>query len=391
MPPNKLKSKIWNYFNKTGDKEAVCKICNKNLKTSGNTTNLRGHLENVHSQQWQDSEVPSKKPRRVSNITDYIDVYAATPANDHNVDLQSTSNSDVNVNPLTSSSSVKDKVSPQNSVASNASTLSSIVVHGSENNTQPNVDDFINNIKSITTQDGAKSKKITEAIVNFIIMDNKPFSTVEVENMKPKNEMILQCKAEIKKQLARRFDSLEHCSILAISTTLDPRFKFMHFKDAVAKSKVINYLNKYLREYNSLPTAKNDTSDESDKDDTEFDIWKYHKQLTQKNMKNKSSASSATAITGTISETEVQMYLSSPVTPIKKDAIEIWDDMKSLFPKLAKIAMIYLPIIATSVQSERLFSEAGATITQERNRLLETRLSKLLFLNSISKLLKSNK
>lgn len=29
-----------------------------------------------------------------------------------------------------------------------------------------------------------------------------------------------------------------------------------------------------------------------------------------------------------------------PVDAIKRDAIEIWDDMKSLFPKLAEIAMI---------------------------------------------------
>ncbi|XP_046808185.1 E3 SUMO-protein ligase ZBED1-like [Lucilia cuprina] len=63
MPPNKLKSKIWTYFNKAGDKEAVCKICNKTLKTSGNTSNLRGHLENVHSQQLADEDVKSKKAK----------------------------------------------------------------------------------------------------------------------------------------------------------------------------------------------------------------------------------------------------------------------------------------------------------------------------------------
>lgn len=62
-------------------------------------------------------------------------------------------------------------------------------------------------------------------------------------------------------------------------------------------------------------------------------------------MNNKSPAA---AMTETVGETEVQMYLSSPVTPIKGDAIEIWEDIKSLFPKLAKIAMIYPPIVATS-------------------------------------------
>lgn len=68
--------------------------------------------------------------------------------------------------------------------------------------------------------------------------------------------------------------------------------------------------------------------------------------------------------------TEFQKFVSSPVTPIKGDALEMWDDLKGLFPGLYSLAMIYLPIVATSVPSERLFSEAGATITQERNRLL---------------------
>lgn len=680
MPPNKLKSKIWNYFKRTGDKEAICKICNKSLKTSGNTTNLRGHLENVHSQQLEDFGVPCKK-KKPNSITDFMSVNDATPApassastNQDNIELSTTSNSDVNVNASTSSSAVKDvsSLSSQNSVAS---TSSNVVIHP-QKTAQPHVDDFINNIKSISTQDGAKSKKITEAITNFIIMDNRPFSTVEgkgfiqlmkevcplykvpsretikiriddkyeamshlfktyitnsasycitydiwtetmqnksfigvtihfldksqllsgtlgvfelteshtsmyiaqkltdifaewnvsiekvsavitdndstvmkvnremfgdkkiipcfahtinlvvtksiddskicteligkvrdivkyikksvnasdelrkrqidmgvkqgqikkmildvrtrwnshfymlqrfidlvsivgailltrpeappmissseldcvremiellcpfekltkefsgdsyvtvskviplvscvrevVENIKPRNEPIVQFKAELKKQLARRFDTIEHSSILAISTTIDPRFKFMHFKDTVAKSKVVSYLNKYAREYENESLAKvgSDSSDESDKDDAEFDIWKYHKQLTHKNMKNKLSFS---ATPSTISETEVQMYLSSPVTPIKRDAIEIWEDMKSLFPKLSRIAMTYLPIVATSVPSERLFSEAGATVTQDRNRLLGTRLSKLLFLNSISRFLNSKK
>lgn len=173
MPPNKLKSKIWNYFNKIGEKEAVCKICNKNLKTSGNTSNLRGHLEKVHLQQWQDTETetPTKKVRRVSDITDYLEADAANPKTSdlNNVELSSTSNTKVNTNPSSSSGNIKDKI---------ASASSGMIVRGYKEATQPNVDDFINNIKSITSQDGAKSKKITEAIVNFIVMDNRPFSTV---------------------------------------------------------------------------------------------------------------------------------------------------------------------------------------------------------------------
>ncbi|XP_063226693.1 zinc finger BED domain-containing protein 4-like [Bacillus rossius redtenbacheri] len=72
-----------------------------------------------------------------------------------------------------------------------------------------------------------------------------------VENMKPRNEIIVQFKNEIKKQLARRFDNIEHSAILAISTTLDPRFKFMQvfghtplLRTFSVEEKLINKINK---------------------------------------------------------------------------------------------------------------------------------------------------
>lgn len=203
-----------------------------------------------------------------------------------------------------------------------------------------------------------------------------------LDNIKPKNEVTIQLKLELEKQLTKRFDKLEHSSILAIATMLDPRFKLIHFKDAVAKSKVINYSNSFIRDIDK--SSKSESSDESDKDkeETTFDIWNYHKQLAHKNIKNKHYSSTSLLDKN---ESEVQMYLASPVTPIKRDqdVVEIWEDMKSLFPALYKVAIKYLPVVATSVPSERLFSKAGATITQQRNRLTGKRLSKLLFLNSL--------
>lgn len=44
MPP---KSVIWSYFVK-GDAIAKCKICQLNVKTSGNTTNLHFHMHRSH-------------------------------------------------------------------------------------------------------------------------------------------------------------------------------------------------------------------------------------------------------------------------------------------------------------------------------------------------------
>jgi len=44
VPP---KSVIWNYFIKS-DTFAKCKICQLNIKTAGNTTNLHFHINRSH-------------------------------------------------------------------------------------------------------------------------------------------------------------------------------------------------------------------------------------------------------------------------------------------------------------------------------------------------------
>lgn len=46
MPP---KSNLWQYFTRCQDKKfAICRLCSKQIKTSGNTTNLKCHLQVMH-------------------------------------------------------------------------------------------------------------------------------------------------------------------------------------------------------------------------------------------------------------------------------------------------------------------------------------------------------
>lgn len=80
---------------------------------------------------------------------------------------------------------------------------------------------------------------------------------------------------------------------------------------------------------------------------------------------------------------ELTLYLTAPVATLKTNVLETWQEMQGSYPNLYKIAMRYFPVVATSVPSERLFSKAGATVTQARNRLHGKRLAKLLFLGSI--------
>lgn len=44
------KSKVWRYFTRKKGNVVSCNNCFKNLKSSGNTTNLRSHLKQKHGE-----------------------------------------------------------------------------------------------------------------------------------------------------------------------------------------------------------------------------------------------------------------------------------------------------------------------------------------------------
>jgi len=83
------------------------------------------------------------------------------------------------------------------------------------------------------------------------------------------------------------------------------------------------------------------------------------------------------------SNDEITYYLDNiripPALP-DMDPFKWWSDNEKRFPVLFNIARKFLGIPATSVPSERLFSDAGNQITSERNRLKAETVSELLFL-----------
>lgn len=81
-------------------------------------------------------------------------------------------------------------------------------------------------------------------------------------------------------------------------------------------------------------------------------------------------------------EIEIDNYLNEIITPILPESTDIyqwWCINQHSFSVLSRIARKYLSIPATSVPSERLFSDAENQVTSQRNRLASETVSQLLY------------
>ena len=69
----------------------------------------------------------------------------------------------------------------------------------------------------------------------------------------------------------------------------------------------------------------------------------------------------------------------TPALPETTNVYQWWYINKHSFPVLSRMARKYLSIPATSVPSERLFSDAGNQVTSQRTRLAPEVVNQLLF------------
>ena len=83
---------------------------------------------------------------------------------------------------------------------------------------------------------------------------------------------------------------------------------------------------------------------------------------------------------------EMRRYMEEKVIPRSEDPLNWWGKNESTFPLLSKVAKRHLGTVATFVPAERLFSKAGETISQRRNRLKAENVNIILFLNTNLKL-----
>ena len=230
-------------------------------------------------------------------------------------------------------------------------------------------------------------------------------------------------KEELRKSLQKRFFSNDdgQVNILSdkeflMSTVLDPRFKGRYMPQN-AFSSARTMLLEELKNIATVDTSKDQNENEeaespsakksksqsqSLQEEIHQDFSSCYDEVCQRNeleagVQAENSESDEEMIIGELQTrrrrqsclevplsvivAEMEGYLNMPVIERNESPFLWWKQQQTAFPRVAKLAGRFLSAPASSVVSERLFSEAGNIFDEKRSRLLPRNGEKLLFLH----------
>jgi len=188
-------------------------------------------------------------------------------------------------------------------------------------------------------------------------------------------------------ELDRRFKNIEFHMPLAIATMMDPRFLKIYFDKPRAVANTLTKMEEFVKnelrnearvaEREANETAAASTAARAASEGTP-NLWDSHDALI--------TSSYAAGITDDLAgraRTELRAFLARPPAPRDANPLKVWDTIKHEYPHVYKLAMKFLPITATSVPAERLFSLTGRILDDDGNRLTPIHLSQRVFLSKV--------
>lgn len=180
-----------------------------------------------------------------------------------------------------------------------------------------------------------------------------------------------------------------------MAALLDPRYKDLNFiSDEETKVRIhsnlqVEYdqLKREMQQQSTPPSptisaASTSTSvnTSSSTPSTTRSLQEYQARREQRVKKVLQTTEKSTLSTSPALADEITTYFLLPVARETKNPLSWWKTKQEIFPILSIIARKYLGIPATSVASERLFSDAGNHITAKRSLLDPGLLGRMIFL-----------
>lgn len=201
-----------------------------------------------------------------------------------------------------------------------------------------------------------------------------------IQLKRPESAVAVAVKAALLAEIDRpdRFGNIELNQNLMMAMILDPRFKQDHSQHPTHVAAAFTKISESVSREDMVAEVENlDQAAEED--------GAVHQGLLLHHETIRAQRNSSRNRTIGGMHRELRLYLEEKTIPTKHCPITYWMRYKDVFPSLFRVAKRFLIMPATSVPSERLFSQAGLILTNERSRLDSQRLSALLFLNSLSK------
>ena len=166
-----------------------------------------------------------------------------------------------------------------------------------------------------------------------------------------------------------------------LACLLDPRFKKLRFVKQSARYEAIDELRDLYENIQNDQMYENIQNDHDISEDTNhMTPSAEHSNSTEHHMVRKSILDMIYASPNPAdSSEEIDKYLEMNEECKETNPLEWWKLHEKRFPTLATIAHKYLGICATSVPSERLFSDVGNNITNKRINLDPNLVEKMLF------------
>jgi len=224
------------------------------------------------------------------------------------------------------------------------------------------------------------SSEKTVSVSKVIVLVSSMFQTMEtyVNDMSLPYE-VNQMAVSLKNHLRKRFSEIEESEIIAQASILDPRFKKYGFMSDNKFKNAFSILRSRLGNI-SLPSNQKDNAEQTPSTSTSTPsptvslLWKvYEKKVEQFKATQSSTAS------GII---ELDKYMQEPLIDRHEDPLKWWHERKNIYPHLHTFVIKRLCVTTTSVPCERIFSEAGQTITLKGNCLDTKKASQLIFLHN---------
>nr|CAI5857915.1 unnamed protein product [Callosobruchus analis] len=194
------------------------------------------------------------------------------------------------------------------------------------------------------------------------------------------SELSRQILNNLQEGIRSRLGDVEYSSTLAMSTFLDPRFKYFGFKnkDAVenVKKDVLNALTETITAENKEDPRHHESEPGSTPvfpNKEGYSLWDSLDKCLSKFKPYLTSNSMAV--------TELQRYLGDGVLSRNKNPLDWWRENQYNYPYLSRLVRSKCCALGTSVPCERIFSKAGNILNERRTRLNNKTLKHLLFIN----------